>query len=185
MADVAIVGGGPAGLGAALLTAKNDLDTVVFDTDETWLHSAHLFNYLGVESVGGDEFLDVARRQVDSHGADRRQGEAVVRVDQTDEGFAVRADANGCTARYVVLATGQSRDLADDLGCEFDDDGSVSVDENARTTVEGVYAAGWIARKDKIQVAVSVGMGTAAALDVLSREIGRPFHDFDTPDEVA
>lgn len=35
MVDVAIAGGGPAGLSAALFTAKNGLDTVVFDTDET------------------------------------------------------------------------------------------------------------------------------------------------------
>jgi flavin-dependent dehydrogenase len=33
--DGLLVGGGPAGLSAALFTAKNDLDTVVFDTDET------------------------------------------------------------------------------------------------------------------------------------------------------
>ncbi len=35
MKDVLVVGGGPAGLSAALFTVKNGLDTVVFDTDET------------------------------------------------------------------------------------------------------------------------------------------------------
>jgi flavin-dependent dehydrogenase len=41
MSVVTIVGGGPAGLSAALFTAKNGLDTTVFDTDGTWMHKAH------------------------------------------------------------------------------------------------------------------------------------------------
>ena len=41
MAHVMIVGGGPAGLSAALFTAKNGLETTVFDTDDTWMHKAH------------------------------------------------------------------------------------------------------------------------------------------------
>jgi flavin-dependent dehydrogenase len=36
MADVAIVGGGPAGLSAALFLEKNGQNTTVFDTDATW-----------------------------------------------------------------------------------------------------------------------------------------------------
>jgi thioredoxin reductase (NADPH) len=43
MPHVAVIGGGPAGLSTALFTAKNGLEMTVFDTDESWLHKAHLF----------------------------------------------------------------------------------------------------------------------------------------------
>lgn len=181
---VAIVGGGPAGLSAALFTAKNGLDTLVFDTDSTWVHSAHLFNYLGIESIGGDDFLEIARHQVDTFGADRHQGEKVTGIESTDGGFAIESDRDQYDVKYVVLATGQARDLAGLLGCEFHENGTVRVNEDRETTVENVYAAGWIARKDKIQVAISVGMGSSAGLDILSKEQGRPFHDFDTPENA-
>ena len=181
---VAIVGGGPAGLSTALFTAKNGLDTLIFDTDNTWLHSAHLFNYLGIESIGGDEFLEVARQQVDTFGADRHQGEEVTDIEPIDGGFTVETDRDQYDVQYVVLATGQARDLAGLLGCEFNENGTVRVNEDRETTVENVYAAGWIARKDKIQAAISVGMGSSAGLDILSKEQGRPFHDFDTPENA-
>ncbi|WP_458187338.1 FAD-dependent oxidoreductase [Haladaptatus sp. NG-WS-4] len=184
MTDVAVIGGGPAGLSAALFTAKNDLETVVFDTDETAMHAAWLYNYLGIESIGGDEFMEVARKQVDDFGAERKQGEEVTDVEETADGFSISTDSGEYDAKYVVFTTGRSREMAEALGCELADDGTVKVDMDNATTVENVYAAGWTARADKIQAAISVGGGAAAGLDVLSAEKGRAFHDFDTPDDA-
>ena len=76
--DVAVVGGGPAGLSAGLFTAKNDLDTVVFDTDKTWMHKAHLYNYLGIRSMDGDVFMDRAREHASAdHGAELAEAEGL------------------------------------------------------------------------------------------------------------
>ncbi|KZN23992.1 thioredoxin reductase [Haladaptatus sp. R4] len=184
MSDVAVIGGGPAGLSAALFTAKNGLDTVVFDTDGTAMHAAHLFNYLGIKSIGGDEFLGIAREQVDEQGAERKQGEEVTNVEESDDGFTVTTENGEYDATYVVFTTGQSRDMAEALGCELNDNGTVKTDSDSATTVENAYAAGWTARSDKIQAAISVGGGAAAGLDILSTEKGRAFHDFDTPDDA-
>jgi thioredoxin reductase len=184
MADVAIVGGGPAGLSAALFTAKNGLETVVFDTDETWMHKAHLFNYLGVRSLSGDEFMTLARGQVTDRGGDVRVGEAVTGVEPSDGGFTVATDEGEIEAQYVVLATGADRDLATDLGCEADEDGTVAVDLDMETSVEDAYATGAMVRPEKWQAVISAGDGAAAALDILSKEKGEHFHDFDTPADV-
>ncbi len=177
--DVLVVGGGPAGLSAALFAQKNGLETTVFDTDETWLHKAHLFNYLGIGSQDGTAFLQVARRQVDSFGADRRQ-EEVTDVTDAADGFVVETADGEYSADYVVLATGANRDLAESLGCAFDGD-VVDVDVTMETSVADAYATGAMVRAEEWQAIISAGDGAAAALNILSKEKGEHFHDFDVP----
>ncbi|MFC7082031.1 NAD(P)/FAD-dependent oxidoreductase [Halorussus caseinilyticus] len=184
MFDVAVVGGGPAGLSAALFTEKNGLDTVVFDTDETWMHHAHLFNYLGVRSISGSEFMEVARGQVDDRGVTRKQGEEVTSVEQDGDGFVVSTEDDDYETDYVVLATGDDSDLAEELGCEFKDDETVAVDVTMETSVEDAYATGAMVRNGEYEAVISAGDGGAAGLNILSKEKGEHFHDFDTPDDV-
>lgn len=182
MPDILVVGGGPAGLSAGLFTAKNGLDTHIFDTDDTWMHSAFLRNYLGIKGIDGSEFMDIARAQTEEHGTTRHQGEEVTSVEQIETGFTVDGDAAyECT--YVVFATGTDRSLPEALGCDLREDGTVRVDHNMETSIANAYAVGSTVRSDKYQAAVSVGSGAAAALDILSKEAGHPVHDFDTPDD--
>jgi thioredoxin reductase (NADPH) len=184
MATVAVVGGGPAGLSAALFVSKNGLETILFDTDDTWLHKAHLFNYLGIGSVDGDAFLETARQQGDDFGVDRYQGEGVTAVDRTSDGFTVATDEDEYEADYVVLATGAKRDLAESLGCAFTDDEIVDVDVTMETSVENAYATGAMVRAEEWQAVISAGDGAAAALNILTKERGEHFHDFDTPSDA-
>jgi thioredoxin reductase (NADPH) len=136
--DVAIVGSGPAGLSAALFIAKNGLDMTVFDTNDTAMHAARLYNYLGVENVMGDEFMDVAREQ----GAERYQGEAVTDIERTGESSQVTTDEDEYDVPYVVLASGYPRDLVKELGCELGRFDTVNINVNCKTSVGNAYAAG-------------------------------------------
>ncbi|MFC6838208.1 NAD(P)/FAD-dependent oxidoreductase [Halomarina ordinaria] len=181
MTDVLVVGGGPAGLSAALFTAKNGLETTVFDTDGTWMHKAHLFNYPGIGSVDGSAFMATLRQQVDDFGVQREQGASVTAVESTADGFTVTTEDGEHAADYVVLATGANRDLAEDLGCDLTDEGVVDVDVTMETSVEDVYATGAMVRAEEWQAVISAGDGAAAALNVLTKEKGDHYHDFDTP----
>jgi len=184
MSDVIVVGGGPAGLSAALFAAKNGLDTDVFDTDGTWMHKAHLFNYLGVGSVDGSAFMETARAQVDAFGVERHDAE-VTDVSTDGDGFAVSTEDGDHEASYLVLATGANRDLAESLGCAFTDEDVVDVDVTMETSVEDAYATGAMVRAEEWQAVISAGDGAAAALNVLTKEKGEHFHDFDVPDDAA
>ncbi|MCU4752408.1 FAD-dependent oxidoreductase [Halobacteria archaeon AArc-curdl1] len=181
MTTVTIVGGGPAGLSAALFVAKNGLETTVYDTDGTWMHKAHLFNYPGIGSIDGSVFVENLRDQVDSFGVDRKQGVEVTDVTQTDGGFTLETADGEATADYVVLATGANRDLAESLGCAFTDDDVVDVGVTMETSVENAYATGAMGRIEEWQAVISAGDGAAAALNILSKEKGEHYHDFDVP----
>lgn len=182
---VAVVGGGPAGLSAALFTAKNGLSTITFDTDETWMHKAHLFNYLGIESEDGTAFLENAREQVDEFGVERHQETQVTSVEANGDSFTISADDGEYEASYVVLATGAKRDLAEELGCAFTDEDVVDVDVTTETSVEDAYATGAMVRAEEWQAVISAGDGAAAALNILTKEKGEHYHDFDVPEDAA
>jgi len=183
---VSIVGGGPAGLSAALFTQKNGLETQVFDTDATWMHKAHLFNYLGIGSMDGSSFIETARHQADSFGVERHQGEAVDSISESDAGFVIETADGEYDTEYVILATGANRELAESIGCEFDDkEGVVDVDLSMQTSVDKLYATGGMVRAEEWQAIISAGDGAAAALSILSEVKGDHYHDFDVPADAG
>jgi thioredoxin reductase (NADPH) len=185
MVKVIVIGDGPAGLSAALLLAKNDVETVVFAQDDTAMHYAELHNYLGIPQVGGSDFQRTARAQATEHGAVLRS-EQVIDVRTTDGGVLVRTDADAeHAADYLVLAAGKpGQRLAEQLGAERTERGLV-VDREQRTTVDRVYAAGRVTRMERSQAIISAGDGARAALDILSREAGKDVHDWDSPPKDA
>jgi thioredoxin reductase len=180
MADVVIVGDGPAGLSAALFLAKRGMNVDVLGLDETYMHKALMLNYLGIGQITGSELMAIGREQVVKAGG-RVHKVGVSAVQRDGEGFVVTADDGTSHAgHYLILATGTKREFAQSLGLALDDRGGVAADRDGRTAVDGLYCVGWSVRPAKIQAIISAGDGAAAALDILSREAGKELHDFDT-----
>ncbi|MFT5091068.1 MAG: thioredoxin reductase (NADPH) [Candidatus Latescibacterota bacterium] len=178
MADVLIVGDGPGGLSAALFLAKNELSVTVFGQDETLMHKAMVYNYLGIDEITGSDFQKISRDQVRKYGGQIEEVE-VSGVEKTAGGFALTTAAGAqCEAAYLILATGPSNPLAESLGVGKGEEGMQS-DRNGRTAIDGLYVIGWSTRIKKIQAIISAGDGACAALDILSARAGEDMHDFD------
>ncbi|RKD89098.1 NAD(P)/FAD-dependent oxidoreductase [Halopiger aswanensis] len=107
--EVAVVGGGPAGLTTALYTTRLGHETAVFDRGggrAAMMQETH--NVIGVpESVSGNKLLETAVEQLRSYGADYRQ-EFVTDIERVDDSFVLETTDGSATADSVVLATGFS-----------------------------------------------------------------------------
>ena len=181
MAVTIVVGDGPGGLSASLFLAKNGEEVTVFGTDDTAMHHAYLYNYLGIDEISGTEFQSIARSQATRHGATLR-GERVTAIAASADGFTVTTDdGRDRVAHYLILTEGRKPDLATSLGVATHDDGTIEVDRDGRTSVDRVYVVGRSARPRRSQAIISAGAGAAAAIDILSREQGKDVQDWDGP----
>jgi thioredoxin reductase (NADPH) len=111
--DVVIVGGGPAGLGAAVYAASEGLRTVLVERQATGGQagqSSRIENYLGFpDGVSGSQLTDRARRQAHKFGAEILTTRDVVGLDVRPSSRAVRfADGGEVVTHSVLLATGIS-----------------------------------------------------------------------------
>jgi thioredoxin reductase (NADPH) len=116
--DLIIIGGGPAGLGAAVYGASEGLRTVLVERTATGGQagqSSRIENYLGFpDGVSGAQLAERARRQATRFGAELVTTRDVVGLDVNGSARRVRfADGSTIDAHTVILATGVSyRQLA-------------------------------------------------------------------------
>jgi len=108
--DVAIIGGGPAGLTAALYAARARAKTVVFETAMPGgqiVRTDWVENYPGFpEGLSGGELAELMQRQADHFGAEFRTFISVESIAVQGEDFIVTAEDEQFLARAVILATG-------------------------------------------------------------------------------
>ena len=116
--DLIVIGGGPAGLGAAVYGASEGLRTVLVERTATGGQagqSSRIENYLGFpDGVSGAQLTDRARRQATKFGAEVLTTRDVIALEVNGSARSVRFD-DGSTidAHAVILATGVSyRQLA-------------------------------------------------------------------------
>jgi thioredoxin reductase (NADPH) len=109
--DLIVVGGGPAGLGAAVYGASEGLRTVLVErlaTGGQAGQSSRIENYLGFpDGVSGSQLTDRARRQAAKFGAEVLAARDVVGLEARGSARVVRfGDGVEIAAHSVVLATG-------------------------------------------------------------------------------
>jgi thioredoxin reductase (NADPH) len=109
--DLVVIGGGPAGLGAALYGASEGLRTVLVERTATGGQagqSSRIENYLGFpDGVSGAQLTDRARRQAARFGAEVLTACEVAALEVNGSARTVRfSDGGAVDAHAVILATG-------------------------------------------------------------------------------
>lgn len=142
--DVAIIGGGAAGLSAALTLARSRRSVVVIDDHHPRNAPAdRVHNYLGRESTPPTELFGIGRDEAAQYGATFVDGR-VTSVSRADGQFDVSVDGQQAVrARRVLAATGVVDELPDIEGL---------ADRWGRDVLHCAYCHGWEVRDRAIAV---------------------------------
>ena len=109
MTDIAIIGGGPAGLSAAINAIARGKTTRVFSTKNNYLErAARVDNYLGMESVSGTELMESFRQHAISLGVSLEIGQIITILPVSDY-FMLNFNGAIVQAKSVVLAIGAAK----------------------------------------------------------------------------
>ncbi|MCV7227406.1 FAD-dependent oxidoreductase [Mycolicibacterium komossense] len=120
--DLVVIGGGPAGLAAAVYGASEGLDTVLIERTATGGQagqSSRIENYLGFpDGVSGSQLADRARRQAEKFNAELITTREAVALEVNGPVKTIKfADGTSIDARAVILATGVSYRQLQAEGC--------------------------------------------------------------------
>ena len=109
--NVIILGTGPAGLAAALYTARADLDPLLLTGTEIGGQAAstdRIENYPGFpDGVGGSELADLFQKNAERFGT-RMEYDSATEVDLTKRPFVVKTYSKEYLAKTLIIATGAS-----------------------------------------------------------------------------
>jgi len=112
MYELIIIGGGPAGMTAAVYAARKKINTLLISGDiggqglTTWL----VENYMGYQFIEGRELMQKFEEQVKQFSTDVKieVGKKAERLSRVDGGFEVRTDRGEIyQAKAVIVATGK------------------------------------------------------------------------------
>ncbi len=110
--DVIIVGAGPAGLAAAVYTARDRLNTLLLERmmpGGQINNTDRIENYPGIVRIDGPGLIAEMQKQVETFGAKIQNAGNVTRLEKLDDGnIAVFCGETQYTARSVILAPGSN-----------------------------------------------------------------------------
>jgi thioredoxin reductase (NADPH) len=108
--DCIIVGAGPAGLGAALYTARDRMKTLMLEKlmpGGQIINTDRIENYPGIERIDGAGLIMQMQKQVENFGAEIKNASEVTSLEKLEDGnIAVFCDKDKYTARAVILTPG-------------------------------------------------------------------------------
>ena len=110
MLDLIIIGGGPAGMAAAIYAARQKNDFVLLTREfggQMTKKEVAIENYPGMGAIAAPELIAKFRQHLEGLGAAIKIGEAIS-LQKTGEGFEVATEKEKVAARAVIIATGSA-----------------------------------------------------------------------------
>ncbi len=110
MYDLIIIGGGPAGLTAAVYAARKRLDTLLLSKDlgGQVITTLGVENYMGYQYIEGPELMQKFEEQVKQFPLEQKVGDEVVSLTRTDGGFEAKTDkGESYQTKTVIIASGK------------------------------------------------------------------------------
>jgi thioredoxin reductase len=161
--DVIIVGGGPAGLSAALMLGRCRRRVLLCDRGEPRNErSAALHGYLTRDGIAPAAFRAIARRELSPYGI-KVLSTAVTNAQRMAAGFKVAlADGRRERSRFLLLATGVRDDLPPVPGM---------AECYGRSVFHCPYCDGWEWRDRRIAVLGRGGVPLALSLKTWTRDV--------------
>jgi alkyl hydroperoxide reductase subunit F len=110
MYDLMIIGGGPAGMTAAVYAARKKLNAMLLSKDVggqvNW--TLGIENYMGYQLIEGPELIHKFEEQVKQFPIDMKVGEGVSSLSRISGGFEAKTDdGESYQAKAVIIATGK------------------------------------------------------------------------------
>ena len=143
--DVVVVGGGAAGLSAALVLSRARRRVLVVDAAQPRNAPAHhMQGFLSRDGMPPAHLLEEGRREVEGYGTKIRRGTVTDLVPCGDKGFmALLEDRTRVTARRLLVTTGLRDELPDVPGLR---------ERWARDVLHCPYCHGWEVRDQQLGI---------------------------------
>ena len=107
--DCIIVGGGPAGMSAAIYLVRKKMNILVISPDigGQAAKSSEIENYLGFTKISGPELMSKFLEQVEALGVESKIGEEVKSVKKEENGFIVETESEKYSTKSILIASGK------------------------------------------------------------------------------
>ncbi len=195
MKDVVIIGGGVAGLGAALTLGSSEgskrgrIETLVIDNGKSDLKKAELHNVPFVKKgTSGVEALEQLKKDALEFSSVEFVEDSVLSIEGEAGDFTIKGEKTEVKSKFIVLATGahelniilNGKKIPTETHELMPKDGMIKISFNGRQKFkEGIFIAGLLSGVTTMY-ATALGSGVEAACAILSEIGGKTVivHDF-------
>lgn len=107
--DLIIIGGGPAGLTAAMYAGRSKLNMLLLENEIVGgqvRNSYSIENYPGFKSINGGDLADIFQEQAEALGAKIDEFDSIQKIDISDDKKIIETEQHIYEAKAVIIATG-------------------------------------------------------------------------------